>query len=176
MELQRFGIFGGDRRDAGRFPAHRVDVLLAHTDAPSLSQSFERDRRQARPGDGDAVAQARRVLDHLLVKTLSERSEQRDRHGAPDDSEDGEHRAELLTPHVSHHLPQRVFEVEHRYLGPVITSPSPRRYPCAEPSPSHPQAPPCHPERSEGSAPVPCRNDQIPRRCAPRNDMRGNSL
>jgi len=88
-------------------------VLLAHADAPSLAQPLERDRRQARPGDGDAIAQARRVLDHLLVKALPERAEQRHRDRAPDDAEDRQQRAQLLTAHVAHHLPQRIFQIQH---------------------------------------------------------------
>ena len=92
---------------------NRLDVLLAQTDAPAAPEALPGDGGQARPGDGDAVAQARRILDHLLVEPLPEGAEQRDRDGAPDDPEDRERRPELLTAHVAQQLPHSVFDVLH---------------------------------------------------------------
>ena len=84
--------------------ADRLDVLLDEADPPALAEALVRDRREAGPRDADAVPEAGRVLDHLLLEARAEREEQRHGHGPPDDPEDRQERAQLLAAHVAEEL------------------------------------------------------------------------
>ena len=114
VELQRLRVFARDRVQTARLRADRVDVVFAQADLAPLPEPLERDRGQARPGDADLVADARRVDRHLPLEPAPEGEQQRDGDRSPDDAEDRQERAQLLAAHVPPHLPQGVLKRRHR--------------------------------------------------------------
>jgi hypothetical protein len=124
VEVECLRVLRGDGDDSRRVAADGFDVLLAQPDAPPAPEAFVGHGSQARPSDRDAVPEAGGVLDDLLVEPLPESSQERHGDRPPDDAEDREERAELLTPNVTHHLPQRILEGQHGGLLPDIPSPS----------------------------------------------------
>ena len=83
-----------------------VDVVLGDPDAAALAQALVGDRGAGRPGDHDVLAQPVLVLHDPLLQAFPEGHEQRDRHRAPGDPEEGQERPHLLVADVLQHLPE----------------------------------------------------------------------
>jgi hypothetical protein len=98
-------VLAGDPLQRFDLPGDGGDVLVADADAAPFAEAFVGDRRQPRPGDDDAIAEARRRLDELLVQPRPERQHQADGHRPPHDAEDREEGAQLLGAHIAEELP-----------------------------------------------------------------------
>ena len=113
VHLHRVRVLARDGAQSRGLPPDRLDVVFVDADLASLAEALERDRGQARPGDADAVADARGVDDHLPLHALAEGEQQGHGDRAPDDAEDGQEGAQLLAAHVAPHLADRVAKREH---------------------------------------------------------------
>ena len=90
----------------GDLAAQRLDVFLAHADAPALAEPVPGQGGARGEGDHDVLAEAVLALHDVLLEAFAEGHQQRHRHRAPGDAEQGEGRAQLLVADVLQHLPE----------------------------------------------------------------------
>ncbi len=117
FDLHVAGVLGGDGIQPVDVAAGSGEVIGRDADAPPFAESFVRNRGQAGPGDDDAVAEAGRRFDELLVQPRAEGQHQTDGHRPPDDPEDRQEGAQLFSLEVAGELFEDVFHGVAWLLG-----------------------------------------------------------